>query len=370
MSHATEWAAVVNTTAQKYLKGASDLTIRDRKIFRALQNRGRITYNHSGTEVRHQVKFALPEVEAYSGGVIDFEPSDKYRQLYLDWRGYKVSDMMTEKERLMNRGVPQLINRYGNIMKDMRQSLEDQFGIEVYNDGYASGQTDRLCGLDSFTGAGTTATGDKIAEPSDTYGGKSTALANEAGTWSTDLTTSPNSEVGTDWPSGKGDSEYDYLSPRLMNWGSSAWTSNAGSWINNAERCIRQCILWTRLTTGRYGAADMCLLSEDLYYDYLNANEAKFRIQVAHNPADDLGFVGDSVRQDGVVITTEFGIDPQTGFMLNFDKMELRCMDSQLFVPRGPERDINTDSYKFLMGFFGNLVFQPKFFGKLYPYAS
>lgn len=371
-----EWSAVVNTTATRYLKGASDSTIRDRLIFAMMSRRKRIMYNWDGTDVTQQVKFSLPEVEAYSGGTIDFDPADKYRQINLDWRGYKVSDVMTEKEKLMNRGVPRLVNRYSNIMKDMRQALEDQFGVELYIDGNASGNTARMHGLESFMGGdGNAVLADIIESPSDVYGGLNTELGNQGGTWSTALVdaslTPPNANNGSDWPTGTGDPEHDFISPRLFNWSSSSWgtgSSGATSWIDNCERVIRKAIITTRLTTGKNGRADVAMLNDDLYYDYLNKQEAKQRIVVPHKEVEDLGFEG--AKQEGVSIVTEFGMAASTGYLLNIDKMHMRCLYGQLFMPRGPEYSIERDAYLFLMGWFGNLYFEPKFFSKFYPYAA
>lgn len=364
---AGDWSAVVNTTAPRYLKGAADHTLRERVVFALMNKRKRISHNWSGTDVKHQIKFALPETEAYSGGVLDFEPSDKYRQLSLDWRAYKVTDQMTEMERLKNQGAEALINRYAAKMTDMRQSLEDQFGLEIYVDGYT--YTDRMNGIASFTGDDSTYNAaDKIANPSDTYGGKSTALGGEAGSWSTDLTTSPNNAAATDWPSGSGSSEYDYLAPRLMRFNTTSWGTGSTSWVDNCERVIRQAIIWTRLTTGRNGRPDIGMFAEDLYYDYLNKQEAKQRITVPYKEIQDLGFP-DGCRQEGVSIMFEYGITASTGFLLNIDKMELRCMTPELFASRGPEYDIRTDSYLFAMGFFGNMVFDPKFFSKFASYS-
>lgn len=362
-----EWSGTVNTTATRYLKGASDSTLRERIVFALMNSRRRITYNWSGHEVKQQVKFSLPEVEAYAGGVLDFEPTDKYRQLTFDWRGYKVTDTMTEKERLMNKGNERLVNRYGTTMKDMRQALEDEFGAEIFNDGYSN--VDRMCGLKSFNGDdGNTVVADLLANPSDTYGTRSTALAAEAGTWSSDLTVPPNATAATDWPSGNGDPEYDYISPRLFNWASDTWGTGSNSWIDNCERVIRKAILWSTLTTGRNGRPDICLLADDLYYDYLNKQEAKQRVVVPHKEAQDLGFEG--AKQEGVIINTEFGQTASTGWMLNIDKMEMRCLSSQLFIPKGPLYDIRTDSHLFSMGWFGNMVFEPKFFSYFENYAA
>ena len=366
----TEWSGVVTTTTARYLKGAADLTIRDRLWLAWLNRKRRITYNWSGDEVKWQVKFSLPEVVPYSGGIIDFEPSDPYRQLTLGWRGYVVSDTMTERERLMNRGNEALIRRYGEIMKNNRRALDNQLGTEVYVDGNATGYTSRMHGIESFCAAGgTCAVTDKIAVPDDTYAGKSTKLGAEAGTWSSDLTTSPNAVQATDWPSGKGDPEYDYMAPRLMNYDSTAWGTGAQTWLANCDRVIRQANLWTRLNAGPDGRADVVLLAEDMFYDYMNKIEAKSRINLKPTPQVlEMGF--DGAQQEGVSIVTEFGVPASTGYLLNFDQMEMRCMYGELYMSKGPEMDINTLSYKYLMAYYGNLCFQPKFFSKIADFVA
>lgn len=364
-----EWAGVVNTTASHYLKGATDSTIRERATLALMMKRKRISFNWDGKDVTQQIKFSLPEMEAYGGGTLDFEPADKYRQIVLDWRGYKVTDTMTDKEKMMNRGAPQLVNRYAAIMTDMRQSLEDGFGAEMYVDGNASGNENRIHGYGSFLADDdNTVVGDICAKPSDTYGGLSTVPGNVAGTWSTDLSTSPSTQVATDWPTGSGDPEYDFNSPRLYNWSSNAWGTSAVTWLDNCERVLRRANLLGRLTHGVRGRADIAMISESMLFDYLNAQSAKQRIIVPHKEMQDLGF--ESVRQEGIAIMTEFDVPADTGYLLNVDKMQLRCLYGQLFAPKGPEYDIRTDSWLFAMGFFGNLWCQPKFFSKLYNYAA
>ena len=98
-------------------------------------------------------------------------------------------------------------------------------------------------------------------------------------------------------------------------------------------------------------------------YVIVRSQEAKQRIIVPHKEVQDLGFEG--VKQEGVSVTTEFGMVASTGYLLNIDKMHMRCLDGQLFVPRGPEYDIRTDSYLFLLGWFGNMFWEPKFFSKI-----
>jgi hypothetical protein len=366
---ANDWAGVVNTTAIHYLKGASDLTLRDRLVFRRMNEGGRITYNWDGPEVQWQVKFSLPETQAYGGETLDFAPSDKYRKLNLDWRGYISQDKLTEKERLMNRGVPQLINRYDAIMKDMRQSMEDAFSGEIYVNGYAT--TDRMHGLESFlVDDGQTASGDKIAVPSTTYAGRLTTPGGEAGIWSSLMTTPPSTHLGSDWPNGQGDPMYDFLSPKLINITSTQWKTADTTWADICHRVIRQGILWATMTTGRAGRPDLIVLSQDLFYDYANFLEPQQRIIIPFKENQEVGTMpGYAYQQEGVEVTSEFPIAPKTGYILNTKKMEMRCMYPQLFYPRGPEFDLRSMSHLFLMAYFGNMAFEPKYFGKLFAYA-
>jgi hypothetical protein len=361
-----EWSEVVATTTAEYMKGAQDCTIRDRVVFALLQKRKRISFGQSGTELRWQVKFALPEVEAYTGGAMDFAESDKHRQLAIDWRGYKVTDMMTEKEKLMNRGNQALIERYGRIFPDMEQALMDKFGEELYVDG--STYTDRFSGLETIFAGTDCDAGDLVCRPSGTYGGYSQVPGGVAGSWSANLTTHLNHAMHTDWPSGSGDSEYDFLSPRLVNTSSTAWGTGSTAWVDNCERALRKAIMWTNTGAGKSGRVDMCIMTPEWYYDMVNKLSSLRSIIVPAKEMVEVGFEG--FRFDGVEITHEYGVPTETAYLLNLDKMELHLMYDNLFVSKGPEFDIRTDSYLFMLGTYGNWRWvSPKFFSKLHPYA-
>ena len=366
-----EWSEVVATTTAEYLKGAADLCIRDNPVFSMLNRRKRISYGQTGAELRWQVKFNLPDVEAYTGGSLDFAESDKHRQLVIDWRGYKVTDMMTEREKLENRGAAQLIDRYARIMPDMEEALMAQFGLELYVDGNT--YTDRFMGLETMFGGsspgGTCVVGDLVSYSTDSYGGYSMEPGAIAGAWSTNLATSPNAALDTDWPNGVGDYEYDFHAPRLVNWSSNAWGTGSTSWVDNCERALRRAAMWTQTNVGKQGKIDLFLMNPTLYYDYINRAASMRSIIVPAKELVELGF--DGVQQEGVQLTHEYGVPEQTCYGLNLDKMELHMMYDNLFISKGPEYDMRTDSWLFMLATHGNWRFySPKFFTKLYPYAA
>lgn len=373
---ASEWAGVVKTTAPKYLKGFEDNTIRSRRWLNGLKERGRISFNNHGLSTYWQVAYAQPPVEAYAdGGVVDYSRFDAYQQANLDWRGYITKDALTKKEMLINgTGDTQLINRYKQTLPRLLKGITDKMGTEMYVDGNAPGNANRLHGIESFMGADTTYdsvgadVADKIAKPSDTYAGLSTALGALGGSWDANLGTKPNANVATDWPHGAGTSEYDYWSPKLINTVSMAWTGTA-TWASTCEKVLRQTTLWCTLTAGEGGSLDQFLLSGDLYSTYLDTQALKQRILVGASGGGELGLPG-TYTQEGVKIDTEFGIPASTGYGINFDAMEFLCMGSQMFESQGPDYDPHTLGYLFLVHFFGNMRFNPKGFAKLYPYAA
>jgi hypothetical protein len=375
MAHADEWSEVVATATADYLKGATNLTLRERIVFAMLQRRNRVKFRQSGTELRWQAKYGLPEVSVYTGGAIDYQPSEKHKQVWVDWRGYLVPDTMDEKEFLMNRGnSTQLINRYKSMMPDMEASLMDKFDQELFVNGATS--TDRFGGLETFCAyGGTPNVADKLVQPDATYAGYSTTPGAIAGNWTSGLSTSPSSEAAVDWPSGHGDSQFDWWSPRLMNYGSTSWGTAATTWLANCERCIRQAVMWTRLTGGRAGKLDLILLAEDLLVDYGNKQAGKQQINVTPNrEMVELGFEG--YTQEGVAIATEFGMEPDSsygsiGYGLNLDRMSFHSMYDQLFGSHGPDFDNRTYSYLWSLATFGNWRFDsPKYFCKFASYAT
>ena len=363
-----EWVGLVKTTAPKYLKGAEDETVRDRLYLAMLQKRGRILLNQSGEQIKWQVEAVQPPVTTHSdGGTIDFARTDAYQQASLPWRGYKAPDLMTSKEKEMNKGAEALIRRYDRIMPNLMDAIRDKIGTEMYIDGNAAGNEARFHGTESFMGTGTNVAADLIGEPSDTYAGLKTNLGEIETTWTSALTTKPNANVAKDWPDGEGVSGYDYWSPKLINWSSTGWTGTA-TFLSTAERCVRAANLWATMTGGKSGKPDVCLQSGNLYRDYLNAHTGRFRVLQEAPEMLELGFNG--VKSEGVEITEEFGIAANTGYGVNFDKVTLHILGGSLFQSEGPTFSIERDSWLFLVKIFGNLCFKsPKGFYKLKDYA-
>jgi hypothetical protein len=370
----SEFVGIINSTMPKYMKGASDLTLRSRLMLALLRQKGRIQYNGSGDECRWQVEFSQPPVEAYGdGGTIDFANHDAFRQLSIDWRGYNATDAISMKQGAMNSGMEALINLFATKQSRLMKSITNTFNGELFKDGEEAGRGNAVHGLETFMGAGACAAGDIVAQPSDTYGlgALSTALGNQGGTWTSVLTTSPNATVAKDWPYGSGNAEFDFLSPKLVNWSSTNWgTGGSTQWEDNCWRAIGAMITFLTVTNSQEGMPDICLLASNLMQGYKNHNEVIRRIEIPHSAANDLGFKGNTLNQDGCAIQPDFDCPANTGYCLNLDKMTLISLMPDLFWTKGPTEDPRTNwSTIWGTGFFGNAQYSPKHFGKLKNYA-
>lgn len=354
------------------MKGAEDRTIRGRYMLAKLKKEGRIVMGGMGLSRKWQFEvFETTPTSLGDAGTLQFARADRYRQMEVDWRGYYVSDMMTKKQKLMNRGVERLINYYEEIVPSLTKDITNKFNQdELWIDGNATGNGDRLHGIESFMADdGNTVAADRVAAPGDSYGGHSTAVTTFGGTWSSILATPPNATINTDWPEGKGTSDFDASSPKLINWSSNNWGTGSTSFEDNSERVIRYARSVTRLTGGRDGSPSALMMGGNLYRDFLNKQQSVFRNEIPHKEADDLGFAGEYVNFEGAMLMDDFGIDADIGYGINFQECELTSMQDQLFVPDGPEYSITQQAWLFAVLMFGNFRWNPKGFYKIKNYA-
>lgn len=370
---ADNWIGHVAATRPKYMKTASDLTIRERLFFSFLKKRGRITFNHSGTDLKWPVKFSLPRVTPSAGvGLIDFTRHNPNLQLSIDWRGYQAQGSLSMKDGLMNKGDEAIIKLFDQVSDNLVQATRETIGSDMYQSGSTAGRESNIHGCETFMDSGTTVVADKVAKPAGTYAGHSCALGAEGGSWSTALAVSPNASVDTDWPNGSGTSEYDCLAPKLINYGSTSWNtpSPSNTWALNCRKAFSQVVTWLSITGGKDGMPTFAPLAVDLFQTLKDSLLDSQRILVPHKEAEDLGF-GNTLNIDGVAAQPDFDCPAQTGYMFNLSTIEVCSLCPELLWMKGPE-EIAEASWATVwgVGFFGNVTWQPKYTAKFANYAS
>jgi hypothetical protein len=356
----TEFNRVLQTTIRKYVKGAEDNTVRSRKLPSLLKSKGRMTFNHSGTMLDWGVKYKQRQIDGYADGdTLAFARSDNHKRAQVPWRGYTMTDMVTKKERLMNRGREQLIRIFEDMTSEMMKDFGDAFHSQFYVDGNAAGNNKRLMGFDTFAGFSGTVAASLVANPSDTYANLSTALGNYGGSW-----------TGA-WPTGVGPSEYDFWSPVLVDYTNSGWTASTKTWPNTCVEAMRYGILRAKRNDTLQGMLDTIFLGGEQYRQWLDLLDDKERVNVNTGKTKGLMALGwgDVQPFEGAEVTWEFGVPTdaagiEQGYGFNIDEMELCSLQASLFEPEGPFYDEASLSHRFAIHMFGNMKFNPRYFAK------
>ena len=357
-----DWSRIVNTTIKEYIRDVEINVVRNRKILAMLRDRGRITFNHAGDGMDWKVQYKRSPLIGYADtDTLTFSRRDRWKTAQLDWRGYAITDSMTKQERLKNKNLEAIVKIYDQIAKNLMDDVEDQFCDEFYINGYSAGNQKRIHGIESFMGANAPVNGSFVATPTGTYANLNTDLGNYGGSW-----------TGT-WPVGTGDAHYDFWSPLLVNYtDSSAWQAATKTWANTCVEALRFGIVHSRKNKSKKGMLDFVMLNDEMYRLFLMVLDNKERIVIDRGKKSGglqtLGFE-DVQNFDGCEVTFEYGTPANVGYGWNIDQMELRSLQGQLFVPEGPDYDVASKSWRFSVDFFGNIVFNPRYFAKWKNYT-
>lgn len=361
-----EWTRVVNTTITEHSREVEDNTMRDHKFLAKLKAKGRITYGHSGKDMDWRVKMAQASLSGLDDAdTLSFQRVTRYKVATLPWRGYSMQDAMTEKEYLMNSGTPAIIKYYAEMGQNLLDDAQEQIHDEFFIDGNGTGNSKRFHGIESFlASAGGEAAGTLYATPSDTFAGLTTGPGDYGGSW-----------TGT-WPVGTSRTpEYDYWSPKLLNWSSTAWGTSSAAFDDNCNIVLRRAATHTNASKGKKGQVDTVLMDRNLFAQFKDKQETKEQLQVMRGESSDglvaLGF-RDVINFDGMDVSQEFAIPANTVYGLNFNCVELRMLGEgakQLFRVKGPTYDIQSLSWLLAIICFGNMTWNPRGFFKCFNYA-
>lgn len=372
-----EWARITATTIKDYMKGVEDRLTANQMLLAAMKQAGNISYNCGGDTFEWGIEYREIPLQVNNGEqTITPQRQDYLKRPALGWIGYNVSDLMTKREKLINQsGAWQLVNYFKEMTVRDGRNLERQFGEELYIDSSASGNSGRLTGLESMFGTNGTVTissgaqrsanaADVAGYPSDTYAGLSTAV-NQYGSWQS------QAGISTTWPAGRGTLSYDFFSPMITCYNSTAWAGTTDTWADNCLKATRYTVVHMQRYDKNRQAMKMLLLDRDLYRQFLDKQDSKEHMYVESKYSlRALGFK-DTFQQDGVEIAWEYGVPGAVGYGINIDNMELRSMQDVLFKSNGPNFEPLNNAYYVITDFYGQLKFHaPRFFAKLMTIAA
>lgn len=363
MASNTDWARTIGTTLVNHLKEEELTTFRKFKVFAALEANGKVAMNQGGRGFDWQVRFKNQPVTSNNGeSPRIFARHNLWQRANLPYRGYSVTDQVTKREMLENRGAQALIDVAGKMASRLQESMEQHLASEVYVDGNATGNENRFHGLESIFGYNGTinvSTGaqraanaaDPFASPSDVYAGLNTDLGYLAGSLKPiSPTPSKNS-----WPLVPADPEYDYYSPIICNYTSTYFGGQNATWKDQCIEAMREAVNHAKRNDTRENQIDMILLDRALYIQFLNRLDARERAIVSKsNGLRSYGF-GDVVELDGIEVSTEYAVPPGVGYGLSIGNLELKCMEGQMMTAEGPFYNEELQSHRYAVSVLANI---------------
>lgn len=359
------WQSVLNTTIPMYIRQETVNILRQRALLAMMEAKGRILMNQGGTKYDWKVEYKrAPMTDFADGDLLIFNRIERHKTAQVpNDRGYVIPEMMSKIDKLQNSGNEAIIKLWDTKAKTLMGDIRENFCSQLYIDGNATGNTKKIMGIETFLGAAAAAVAPGFVRPTDTYADLVTTPGNYGGVYTN----------GT-WPAGSSETpQYDFWSPILVDTVSPVAGAYPGistlTWANTCNQALRKVITKCRKSKSLDGKLDMIMLEDTLFEQFKNAqdNRTQLRIEGANSlMLLKLGF--DVIEFDGVPLLTEYGMPFNTGYAFNTQQMELRSMQNELFSSDGPLYDENTQTWRWVVGFAGNTIWNPKFFGKLYPY--
>ena len=357
MASSVDWARTIGTTLVAHLKEEELTTFRKFKVFAALEGGGKVTMNQGGRGFDWQVRYRNQPVTSNNGeSPRVFARHNLWQRATLPYRGYTVTDQVTKREMLENRGAQALIDVAGKMASRLQESMQQHLSKEIYIDGSKAGNENRWHGLESCfgingtvnvaTGAQRTANAaDPFGFPADEYAGLNTGLGYIAGS---------QLETGS-WPNVAVDPEYDYYSPIICNYTSTYFAGATQTWKDQCVESIREAVNQAKRNDTKESQIDMILLDRKLYIQFLARLDSRERAIVSKSSGlRSYGF-GDVTELDGIEVSTEYAVPSGCGYGISIGNMELKCMEGQLMVGEGPYYNEELQSYRYAVGVLANI---------------
>ena len=371
MASSTDWARTIGTTLVLHLKEEELATFRKYKVFALLEGSGRVAMNQGGRGFDWEVRYRNQPVTSNTGeSARVFARHNLWQRANLPYRGYSVTDMVTKREMLENRGVSQLIDVAGKMASRLQESMQEQLGQEIYVDGNLPGNENRWHGLESVFGVNGSVNIDTGAH-------ETTARAEDPFLWPDDIYAGLSTELGAlggaqreagSWPYVPVDPEYDYYSPLVVNYESSYFKGANQTWKDQCIEAIREGVQHAKRNDTKESQIDLVLLNRKLYIDFLNRLDSRERAIVTKTAGlRSYGF-GDVVEMDGIEVSTEYAIPSETGYALSIGNMEMKCMEGQLMTGEGPYYNEELQAHRYAVSVLANLKMKsPRNFVKFSP---
>lgn len=354
-----QFSRLKSTTHEQFQRDLTAKVMRARKILRLLESRGRISFGNSGDDFSWKIPYREAALESFEDlEAATISRQDRFKTARLPWRSLRTSDAMGILEKAKNKGEEAIIT-YANqmvtqLMTDAQQQFQDQC--------WASGSGTTWHGIESLYGTqpAVPASGGFVGAATGTYGELNIAPGSHGGNWF---------DGASVWPKGRGDVQFDFWAPMIVDTTDTAWASATKTWVGGtAIECISFAI--TNQGRNRDSEMDLILLERQMLADLKTILRTEERLTVIRGKDESssgsygVGF-NDVINVDGVDVTKEYGIASGVGYGMCIDEMELQSLFDDLFMMDGPTYHQPTQADLLLIYMAGNFKFKsPRYFPK------
>lgn len=322
-----------------------------------LRRKGRVVKNCTSEKFEWRVKMTTREPVPYNRNDIIATPqTNRWTKAELPYRAYVHGESIDEFTKKANRGSDKIFNIWEETLTALMEEMFDYLAKSSWLDGNATGNEDRIHGVESWM-ANTTAVNSKWAYgPNDTYAGLSTVLGNYGGTVS-DFPISGYTEDAAFWSPLLADPTY-------------AWSGSTHTWATHWRETLEACNSYFDNLRGQLPDTYLMPAAELLVVKTGLAGDES--IQVTRGPesslAAKLGY--DHVYVDGVELVKDRYCPADTVYGFVWDKLQLRTMAGQLFEKKGDDNLTNLTE-EIVFTFFGNLAIKsPAYSIKVYNFSG
>jgi hypothetical protein len=348
------------STQANFYKDVSDQTISLYVLFEMMRRNGTLISN--ATSYTHKWPVYMKENPVgplIVGAPLRFAEHDGYRQYYSEPVNQIATESIHDTVVKQNSGTAQIFDLVKEKSVRIAQAMQNRMAAAPYEN--ASSAAQNFDGLDTFGTYTACTTTDKIARPNDTYGGWSTVLGTEPGTWSASLPTAkrPNAALANDYPFGRGSAQYHFNSPKFVNTESTAWPSGKAGFGVNSDSVLSTTLNWIRHTTGQMAPSVMFAMSSDHFAEFRDDQSPKMRIMQPHVEASRLGF-GSVFNFEGSMLYSDSACPAGKTYALDFSKVSFYHYGPNLFQHEDQVWVTTEHSYIWKCFIYGNFRWLPK----------
>lgn len=344
-------AALAATTINAHIRKIVERPVQEDRFLGALKKKGKIEYNASSYAfdwlvdiLRRSVTWSAPDDPVSS------PQYNRHKRATLPYRKCHMSEGFSKFTELANRGPEAQAKIIATAVKNMAVDCVKSLSAACWVDGNASGYTNQIHGLQSFTGndgAVQSASSLGFCGPSDTYANLNTGIGYYGGS-------------ATDFPIGTCASHAIFWSPLLADIGST-WYGTTATWAAQWRSIMSACNLYMRVHNDE--RPDVYYMTPAMYRTVNDSLTASEQININRGKESLMASLGyETITFEGIDLIDEINCPSGTAWGVNFDHLTLRSMQSQLFE-KTDSRDDTVSTKNVTFDFYGNLVADsPRFF--------